>query len=71
MISERNSQALGPIDHRRKLLRGGKAEPHSRGGHQVFCLHDRIGEVSRANHHSLDLTRSVAGQRAIDGSDDP
>ena len=62
VAADRALKVVRPVDHRRQ--RGGRrqAEAHCGGRREVAPLHDRVGEVGRADHDDVDRLRLQTGR---------
>ena len=54
MVSDRASEVLRPIDHRRQRGGGRQAEAHGGGRREIAALHHGIGEMGGADHDDVD-----------------
>jgi hypothetical protein len=63
MIADRAPEIFGPIDHRRQRRGSWQAEPHSRSLREVPSLHNRVGEMRRADHDHVDRLGIQTGRR--------
>ena len=73
VTADRALKVVRPVDHRRQ--RGGRrqSKAHCGGRREVAPLHDRVGEVGRADHDDVDRLRLQTGCRehGLERRDDP
>jgi hypothetical protein len=59
MLTERVTQPVRPVGHRRQRRGSGQPEPHRGGRSQALCVHHRVAEVGGADPHQASATAAA------------